>query len=130
MLCGQLRALIEAASGRELRIMFPMVSEVAEFDKARALVDREWALACARGVTLPKALHVGAMLEVPSLYFQLPALLERVDFSLSDRKIYCCSCLPATGAIHRSVNVTTRCPWRCCGCCEMSCVFAIMPASW
>lgn len=57
-----------------------MVSEVAEFDKARALVDREWALACARGVTLPKALHVGAMLEVPSLYFQLPALLERVDF--------------------------------------------------
>ena len=34
----------------------------------------------ARGVTLPKALHVGAMLEVPSLYFQLPSLLERVDF--------------------------------------------------
>ena len=34
---------MEAASGRELRIMFPMVSEVAEFDKARALVDREWA---------------------------------------------------------------------------------------
>ena len=80
MLCRQLRALIEAASGRELRIMFPMVSEVAEFDKARALVDREWALARGRGITLPTALHVGAMLEVPSLYFQLPALLERVDF--------------------------------------------------
>ena len=80
MLCRQLRALIEATSGRELRIMFPMVSEVAEFDKARALVDREWALARGRDVTLPKALHVGAMLEVPSFYFQLPALLERVDF--------------------------------------------------
>jgi phosphotransferase system enzyme I (PtsP) len=80
MLCRQLRALIEAASGRELRIMFPMISEVAEFDKARALVDREWALARGRDVNLPTALHVGAMLEVPSLYFQLPALLERVDF--------------------------------------------------
>ncbi len=80
MLCRQLRALIEAASGRDLHIMFPMVSEVAEFDAARELVDREWQAAKVRGATLPTALKVGAMLEVPSLYFQLPALLQRVDF--------------------------------------------------
>ena len=80
MLCRQLRALIEAASGRELHIMFPMVSEVAEFDAARDLVDREWRAAKERGGILPSALKVGAMLEVPSLYFQLPALLQRVDF--------------------------------------------------
>ena len=49
MLCRQLRALIEAASGRELHIMFPMVSEVAEFDAARELVDREWQAAKERG---------------------------------------------------------------------------------
>ena len=80
MLCRQLRALIEAASGRELHIMFPMVSEVAEFAAARELVDREWQAAKERGTTMPTALKVGAMLEVPSLYFQLPALLQRVDF--------------------------------------------------
>jgi phosphotransferase system enzyme I (PtsP) len=60
--------------------MFSMVSEVAEFDKARGFVDRELALAQGRDITLPKALHVGAMLEVPSLYCQLPALLECGDF--------------------------------------------------
>ena len=78
MLCRQLRALIEAASGRELHIMFPMVSEVAEFDAARELVNREWQAAGRE--PLPTALKVGAMLEVPSLYFQLSALLQRVDF--------------------------------------------------
>jgi len=80
MLRTQLRALIEAADGRDLRIMFPMVSEVAEFDAARALVDREWEQATARGVEMPDSIQVGAMLEVPSLYFQMPELLERVDF--------------------------------------------------
>nr|ADI17439.1 signal transduction protein containing gaf and ptsi domains [uncultured Rhodospirillales bacterium HF0070_31K06] len=80
MLCRQLRALIEAASGRELHIMFPMVSEVAEFDAARELVHREWQVAKERGTILPTTLKVGAMLEVPSLYFQLSALLQRVDF--------------------------------------------------
>lgn len=80
MLCRQLRALIEAASGKDLRIMFPMVSEVAEFDAARALVDRELDQAQLRGVEMPKTIKIGAMLEVPSLYFQMQSLLERVDF--------------------------------------------------
>ena len=60
--------------------MFPMVSEVAEFDEAKALLDRELELAARRGTALPSAVHVGVMLEVPSLYFQLAALLPRIDF--------------------------------------------------
>ena len=40
MLREQLRALIQAAAGRELRVMFPMLAEVAEFDAARVLLDR------------------------------------------------------------------------------------------
>lgn len=80
MLCRQLRALIEAADGRELRVMFPMVCEIREFEAARQLVDRELALASSRGVPPPRSLQVGAMLEVPSLYFQLPELLRRIDF--------------------------------------------------
>ncbi len=80
MLCRQLRALIEAAGGGSLHVMFPMVSEVAEFDEAKALLDRELELAARRGTALPSAVHVGVMLEVPSLYFQLAALLPRIDF--------------------------------------------------
>src|SRR5205085_12133754 len=37
----QLRALIAAAKGRALRLMFPMVANVDEFRAARALVDTE-----------------------------------------------------------------------------------------
>lgn len=76
----QLRALIRASAGRSLRVMFPLVSEVAEFEAARALLDDEMSRARNRGDTLPSRVDAGAMLEVPSLYFQLPELLERVDF--------------------------------------------------
>lgn len=80
MLRQQLRALIRAASGRELHVMFPMISEVAEFKEARAIFDLELASEVARGTPSPSKIHVGAMLEVPSLVFQLPALLTYVDF--------------------------------------------------
>jgi phosphotransferase system enzyme I (PtsP) len=80
ILRGQLRALLRAAAGRTLHLMFPMVAEVAELEAARRLLDMETARAAARGSGLPTRVEVGAMLEVPSLYWQLPALLRRVDF--------------------------------------------------
>jgi phosphotransferase system enzyme I (PtsP) len=80
LLRQQLRALILAADGRDLRVMFPMVTEVAEFDACRALLDLELQRAGERGVTLPASLQVGAMIEVPSLLWQLEDLLKRVDF--------------------------------------------------
>jgi phosphotransferase system enzyme I (PtsP) len=60
--------------------MFPMITEVAEFDAARALLDLELDLAVSRNRKLPERLRVGTMLEVPALAFQLKALLERADF--------------------------------------------------
>ncbi len=80
MLRQQIRALVRAANGRSLSVMFPMIAEVAEFDRARAIVDLELAREEAAGGKLPRVLRVGAMIEVPSLLWQLPALLERVDF--------------------------------------------------
>lgn len=76
----QLRALIRAANGRPLRIMFPMVAEVAEFMRAKELLDRELAHQKSIGEPLPEKLDVGVMLEVPALVWQLPALFARVDF--------------------------------------------------
>jgi phosphotransferase system enzyme I (PtsP) len=76
----QLRALISAARGRELRVMFPLVANVEEFRTARALVDHEIAWAVRRGRPAPSALRVGAMIEAPSLLWHLDALLPMTDF--------------------------------------------------
>ncbi len=80
MLRQQVRALVRAADGRSLSIMFPMIAEVAEFAHARKVVEMELAREKTAGRTLPEKLSVGAMVEVPSLLWQLPSLVERVDF--------------------------------------------------
>ncbi len=80
MLRQQLRALLRAASGRRLRIKFPMVAEVAEFEAARAVLGVELSRARNRGLTMPSEIKVGVMLEVPALLWQLPMLLPLVDF--------------------------------------------------
>jgi phosphotransferase system enzyme I (PtsP) len=76
LLRRQVRALLLAAGGRPLSIMFPMIAEVAEFRVARSIVMVE----AARVRPAPESLRIGTMLEVPSLLFQLPALLAEVDF--------------------------------------------------
>ena len=76
----QLRALIRSARGGRLDVMFPMVAEVAELTAARELLDLELARAEARGEPRPSEVRVGVMLEVPSLIWQLRALLPRIDF--------------------------------------------------
>jgi phosphotransferase system enzyme I (PtsP) len=80
LLRSQVRALLRAASGRELRLMFPMVSMVEEFDKAKSLVEVELTHLRRHGHGLPERVQIGTMLEVPSLLFQLDELLNRVDF--------------------------------------------------
>ncbi|MEQ8194140.1 MAG: phosphoenolpyruvate--protein phosphotransferase [Rhodospirillales bacterium] len=80
LLRQQIRALVRAAAGQDLRVMFPMVAEVAEFRKGRQLFEMEYARAQAAGAVLPRSVALGVMLEVPSLVFQLPALLNDVDF--------------------------------------------------
>ena len=76
----QLRALIAATRGRELRVMFPLVANVAEFRAARRLVDVEVAWAVRRGRPAPSTLRVGAMIEAPALIWHLDALLPMTDF--------------------------------------------------
>ena len=76
----QLRALIWAAKGRELHIMFPLIATVDEFRAARKFVDEEIAWAERRGRPLPSPLRVGAMIEAPSLVWHLDALLPLTDF--------------------------------------------------
>jgi phosphotransferase system enzyme I (PtsP) len=80
LLRTQLRALLRAAGSRALKIMFPMVSTVGEFDQAKELVERELTHLRRHGHKLPDEVEIGSMVEVPSLLYQLDELLERVDF--------------------------------------------------
>ena len=77
---AQARALIEAAAGRTLQVMFPMVSEPWEFDEARELFEAQRAWIAQRGRMLPLAIRYGCMLEVPALAESLDILLPKLDF--------------------------------------------------
>jgi phosphotransferase system enzyme I (PtsP) len=77
----QIRALLRAAQGRELRIMLPMIADVAELVAARSLIDKEVLILKRHGRPEPKRLLVGAMIEVPSLLWQLDRVLPLADFA-------------------------------------------------
>jgi phosphotransferase system enzyme I (PtsP) len=76
----QIRALLKAAAGRELRVMIPMVSAAYELGAIRALIEREKTFLSQHGHPLPEEVLVGAMFEVPALLFELDAFFTRVDF--------------------------------------------------
>ncbi len=80
LLKAQVRALLKAAGGRELRVMLPMVTELGEIAQAREHIDREVRHLSRFGHLLPTTLKIGAMLEVPSLLWQLDELMQSVDF--------------------------------------------------
>jgi len=77
---AQARALLEAAAGRTLNVMFPMVSEPWEFEEAKAIFERQRDWIAKQGRQLPSRIHYGTMLEVPALAEMLDVLLPKVDF--------------------------------------------------
>ncbi|TMV07747.1 phosphoenolpyruvate--protein phosphotransferase [Ruegeria sediminis] len=76
----QLQALLRAAKGRPLTIMFPFVAQAEEFREARAEIEKTIAREKRLGHVLPETLEVGAMLETPSLAFAPQKFFEEVDF--------------------------------------------------
>ena len=80
LLRTQVRALLKAAGGRELRLMLPMITEIGEIFQAREIIDREVRHLSRFAHDLPTSLRIGAMVEVPSLLWQLDELMRSVDF--------------------------------------------------
>lgn len=76
----QLQALIRAANGRPLTIMFPFIAQAEEYYAARAEVDKTIAREQRLGHSLPETLEVGAMLETPSLAFATERFFQDVEF--------------------------------------------------
>ncbi|PSC05855.1 phosphoenolpyruvate--protein phosphotransferase [Alsobacter soli] len=80
LLRAQVRALLKAAGGREMRIMFPMVATVDEFARAKAIVQRELGHLERHNHQLPSEVKLGVMIEVPSLLFQIDEMAREADF--------------------------------------------------
>ncbi|HKH34463.1 MAG TPA: phosphoenolpyruvate--protein phosphotransferase [Beijerinckiaceae bacterium] len=80
LLRSQVRALIRAAAGRPLKVMFPMVATCDEFARAKAVVRREQAYVARHGYALPASIELGAMVEVPSLLFEIDDIAREADF--------------------------------------------------
>ena len=78
---AQLRALLKAAEGRDLHLMLPMISETAEYDQGRAVLEDELAMAKRFGWPEAGKIHLGAMIEVPAMLMQLDAIFKRADFA-------------------------------------------------
>lgn len=76
----QLRAILRAGAGADVRIMFPMISSLDEFLEAKEMVTD-----CARDLTKEKVLHkenipIGVMIELPAVLEIIDELADAADF--------------------------------------------------
>ncbi len=76
----QIRAFLLSAAGKELNVMFPMISDLAEFEDAKETLMIELEKDKSHGLPVPKKVNVGLMIEVPSVVFQLDNILPKTDF--------------------------------------------------
>jgi phosphotransferase system enzyme I (PtsP) len=76
----QLQALIRAAEGRPLTVMFPFIAQLEEFVEAREHVLREMHREKSLRHVLPSSIKIGAMLETPSMAFAPRRFFELADF--------------------------------------------------
>ncbi len=76
----QIRAMLRASAGKELNVMFPMISTCEEFLQAKETLMLEYDREKQRGRPTASRVNVGLMIEVPSVLFQLDEILQKVDF--------------------------------------------------
>ena len=80
LLRTQVRALLTAADGGPMKILVPMVTETWEFVETKRVIRLELERLIRSGAKPPSTLEVGAMIEVPSLLFELDHVLPECDF--------------------------------------------------
>jgi phosphotransferase system enzyme I (PtsP) len=77
----QLRAMLMAGKGQDIKIMFPMIADVDEYLRAKAAYDLEVAFLTKHKHAMPKSVKLGVMIEIPSLLWQLDNLFPLIDFA-------------------------------------------------
>lgn len=80
LLRTQVRALLLAARGRPLKVLVPMVTETFEFRQTKLVIFKEMERLRRAGEPIPSRLELGAMVEVPSLLFELDQIMPEADF--------------------------------------------------
>lgn len=77
---AQLRALLRAAPGHDLRLMLPLVTTVAEVEESRAMLEEESAALQRAGVPAAPMIPVGVMIETPAAVLIADELARVSDF--------------------------------------------------
>lgn len=77
---SQLRGLLRASAHGPLKIMFPMISGVAELRAAKAVVDEVKTELAAEGVPFDEQVKLGIMIEMPSAALTADLLAQESDF--------------------------------------------------
>jgi len=76
----QLRALLRASAYGKLKIMFPMISDVDQVKKAKALIEEVKAEIKEEGISYDENIQVGVMIEIPAAAMISDMLAKEVDF--------------------------------------------------
>ncbi|MDC7222757.1 MAG: phosphoenolpyruvate--protein phosphotransferase [Spirochaetales bacterium] len=76
----QIRAMLRAGAGADLRILLPMVSDVEEVIQAKEEIDLCREQLESRGVPFNRAPQIGAMVELPSAALAVRELAQETDF--------------------------------------------------
>ena len=76
----QLRALLKASSYGNLRIMFPLISNLDELEQALAMLEEEKSKLVSAGISVSENIPVGIMIEVPSAVMISDILARKADF--------------------------------------------------
>jgi phosphoenolpyruvate-protein phosphotransferase (PTS system enzyme I) len=76
----QLRALLRATMYGDVRIMLPLINEVEEIRRTRALLEEEEARLVAEGVAINRGYKVGVMIETPAAALIANKLARYADF--------------------------------------------------
>jgi phosphotransferase system enzyme I (PtsP) len=80
MFRAQLRAILRASAARNVRLLLPMISSLAELRRARELVEEAMRELARRGHDFDRELPVGVMIEVPAAALIADVLARECDF--------------------------------------------------
>ncbi len=76
----QLRALLKASSFGNLKIMFPMISNLNEFREAKSILEEEKSSLIEAGEKVADSIELGIMVEIPSTAVMADVFAKEVDF--------------------------------------------------
>ena len=76
----QLRSILRAAIGHDIRIMFPMIATVTEVTRARQILDEARVELQSAGQPFGEKVQVGIMIEIPAAAVMADKLVKVVDF--------------------------------------------------